>query len=188
METLSELNFDTLAEIINISTRRAAQGLSDAIGKSIQPPVAKIELIKLNDVSISSLQLESKKLGIVTLEFVGKLNAEVMLLFAEENVLHIVQRMMGAEIEIEIVREFENEAMCELGNIMINACLASITDMLKISMESTLPHYAIKSDDEIVEYIRTVPNKEFVLASHIDFSIEGLPMKGKLFFLMNSIK
>ena len=87
METLSELNFDTLAEIINISTRRAAQGLSDAIGKSIQPPVAKIELIKLNDVSISSLQLESKKLGIVTLEFVGKLNAEVMLLFAEENVL-----------------------------------------------------------------------------------------------------
>jgi chemotaxis protein CheC len=84
------------------------------------------------------------------------------------------------------VREFENEAMCELGNIMINACLASITDMLKIAIESTLPHYNIKSGAEIVEHITHAANKEFVLASHVDFSIEGLPTEGKLFFLLNA--
>jgi chemotaxis protein CheC len=186
METLSELHFDTLGEIINIGTGRAAQGLSEVIGESVQSSVPNVEVIKLNDASTLSLRLNAEKFGIVTQEFIGALNAEVMLLFAEDNVLRIVRNMMGAEIDIDVVREFENEAMCELGNIMINACLASITDMLKISMESTLPRYSIKSSEEIVEHVKHASNKEFVLASHVDFSIEGLPTEGKLFFLMNA--
>jgi chemotaxis protein CheC len=186
METLSELHFDTLGEIINIGTGRAVQGLSEVIGESVQSSVPNVELIQLENVGISTLRLNAEKFGIVTQEFVGSLNAEVMLLFAEENVLRIVQNMMGSEIAIDMVREFENEAMCELGNIMINACLASITDMLKIAIESTLPNYNIKSGAEIVEHITHAANKEFVLASHVDFLIEGLPTEGKLFFLMNS--
>jgi chemotaxis protein CheC len=186
METLSELHFDTLGEIINIGTGRAAQGLSAVIGESVQSSVPNVELIKLTDVSISSLRLHTEKFGVVTQEFTGALNAEVMLLFAEENVLRIVRNMMGAEIAIDVVREFENEAMCELGNIMINACLASITDMLHIAVESSLPRYTIKSGEEIANQIKSSDFQEFVLASHVDFSIEGLPTEGKLFFLMNS--
>ena len=186
MEILNELHFDTLGEIINIGTGRAAQGLSEDIGESVQSSVPNVELIQLDDVSVASLRLVSEKFGIVTQQFCGALNAEVMLLFAEENVLRIVRNMMGMEIDIDVVREFENEAMCELGNIMINACLASITDMLHIVIESSLPHYSTKSSSEITNHIKRSPNKEFVLASHVDFAIEGIPTEGKLFFLMNS--
>jgi chemotaxis protein CheC len=186
MKTLSELHFDTLSKIINIGTGRAAQGLSEVIGESIQSSAPNVELIQLKDVSITSLRLNAEKFGIVTQEFTGALNAEVMLLFPEEHALRIVQKMMGAALDIEMVREFENEAMCELGNIMINACLAAITDMLHISIESSLPTYVIKSNTEIAEQIKNTSVQDFVFASHVDFVIEGVPTEGKLFFLMNS--
>ena len=135
MKNLSELHFDALGEIINIGTGRAAQGLSQVIGESVQSSVPHVELVKLEDASILTLLLNAQNFGVVTQEFTGgTFNAEVMLLFAEENVLRIVRNMMGAEIELDIVHEFENEAMCELGNIMINACLSSIADTLHKSM------------------------------------------------------
>lgn len=110
-----------------------------------------------------------------------------MLLFPEENALRIVRKMMGTTLDINMVREFESEAMCELGNIMINACLASITDMLHISIESSLPIYVIKSGAEIAEQIKNASFQDFVLASHVDFVIEGVPTQSKLFFLLNSL-
>ncbi|MDD5228003.1 MAG: chemotaxis protein CheC [Methylococcales bacterium] len=186
MKTLSELHFNTLSEIINIGTERAVQGLSEVIGESVQSSVPNVELIQLKDSSVLSLRLNAEKFGIVTQKFTGALNADVMLLFAEENVLCIVRNMMGAELDISMVHELENEAMCELGNIMINACLAAITDMLHIMIESSLPGYTIKSREEIVEQIKNSVTQEFVFASHVNFSIEGQPIEGKLFFLLNS--
>jgi chemotaxis protein CheC len=186
MKTLSELHFKTLSEIINIGTERAVQGLSEVISESVQSSVPNVELIQLKDSSVLSLRLNAEKFGIVTQEFTGALNADVMLLFPEENVLCIVRKMMSAELDISMVHELENEAMCELGNIMINACLAAITDMLHVVIESSLPRYTIKSREEIAEQIKNSAIQEFVFASHVDFSIEGQPIEGKLFFLLNS--
>ncbi len=188
MKIEHELDFYKLSEIINIGTKCATQVLSDVIGKTIQPPVSKVELIRLSDVSISSLKLESEKFSTVTLEFVGKLNIQVMLSFSEETVLYVIQKMMSMETyDIDTVHEFISEGMCELGNLMINACLSAITETLKIPIESTLPCYKIKSANEIVMHIKGMSNKEFILVSHINFSIEGvsLSMTGKIFFLLN---
>jgi chemotaxis protein CheC len=186
MKTLSELYFDSLGEAINIGTSRAVQGLSEVIGKSVQSSVPNVELVELEDVGTLSLRLTAEKFGVVTQDFTGVLKAEVMLLFPEESVLRIVRNMMGTELDIDMLREFENEAMSELGNIMINGCLASITDVLHVAIESSLPRYAVKTREEIATQIKTSATQEFVLASHIDFVIEGQPTEGKLFFLLNS--
>jgi chemotaxis protein CheC len=189
MKTLSELHFNILSEIINIGTERAVQGLSEVIGKSVQPSVPNVELIQLKDSNVLSLRLNAEKFGVVTQEFTGALNADVMLLFSEDNALRIVRNMMmmDSDTDIEVVREVENEAMCELGNIMINASLSAITDMLHIMIESSLPRYTIKSREEIVEQIKSSETQEFVFASNVDFVIEEQPVEGKLFFLLNSV-
>lgn len=186
METLSELHFDALGEIINIATGRAAQGLGEIIGERIQSSVPTVQLIQLADVNPETLRLKDETFGFVTQNSTGAMNAEVMLLFAETDVLSIVRKMMGAEIDLDTVREFEKDAMCELGNIMINACLSSIADMLHLAMESSLPRYAVKTREEIVNYVKNDVAQDFVLASHIDLTIEGKPTEGKLFILINS--
>lgn len=183
---LSELHFDALSKIIKVGTECAAQGLSDVIGESVQSSAPHIELIKVENISALALRLNAEKFGVVTEEFCGAFNAELMLLFTAENALHIVQNMMGEEMDIDMVREVESEAMSELGNIMINACLSSIADALHISIESSLPCYAIQSREEVVDYIQQAKIQEFVLASHIDLVIKEQAVEGKLFLLIDS--
>lgn len=187
MDALSDFHSDALSEIINIATGRAAQGLSDVIGEAVQSSVPSVDLLKCTDVSVESLRLKEDIFGVITQEITGLINAEIMLLFTEENVLRIVRNMMGAELNIEVVREFENEVMCELGNIMMNACVSSIADMLHVPIASGLPHYAIKTKEEISEYIKNQHLPDFVLASHVDLAIEQRPTEGKLFFLISTI-
>jgi chemotaxis protein CheC len=187
MDAFSDFYFDALSEIINIATGRAAQGLSDVIGESVQSYVPIVDLLKCTDVSVESLRLNENKFGVITQEISGLINAELMLLFTEENVLRIVRKVMGAELNIEVVPEFEKEVMCELGNIMMNACVSSIADMLHVPIASGLPHYAIKTKEEIGEYIKNQHLSDFILSSHVDLAIEQHLTEGKLFFLINTI-
>lgn len=187
METLSDFHVDALSEIINIATGRAAQGLSAVIGEAVQSSVPSVDLLQATDVSVDSLRLKEDKFGVIIQEITGLINAEIMLLFTEENVLRIVRNMMGADLNLEVVREFENEVMCELGNIMMNACVSSIADMLHVPIASGLPHYAIKTKEEISSYIKSGKSPDFVLASHVDLAIEQRPTEGKMFFLINAV-
>ncbi len=186
MEILSELHFEALNKIIHTATECAFQGLSDVIGESIHASAPQVELIKLEDLNATTLHLNAEKFGVVTETFFGAFNAELMMLFTAENALHIVQNMMGEEMDIDMVREVESEAMGELGNIMINAYLSSIADALHIPIESSLPRYTVKSREEIVDDIQQAEVNEFILASHIDLVVKEQSVEGKLFLLTNS--
>jgi chemotaxis protein CheC len=184
MKTSSELNFDALSEIIRIGTVCAVQGLSEVIGESVQSFVANVNVVNVKNVNVATLRLNAENFGVVTQEFTGGLNAEVMLLFTEESALHIVENMVGIEMDGDAVREVESEAMCELGNIMIHACSSSIANALHISIESSLPRYTIQSCDEIVTTIQNHENQDLILISHMDLVIKHRPIEAKLLFLM----
>ena len=63
------------------------------------------------------------KFGAVSQQFSGPFDADAVLLFTEENTLEIVRDMMGSQMSIEELAEFEQEAMCELGNIILECLL-----------------------------------------------------------------
>ncbi|MDD2865513.1 MAG: chemotaxis protein CheC, partial [Methylococcales bacterium] len=180
MKALSERHFDALSEIIKNATSRAVQGLSEMIGESIQPSVLKVESIKIENVTPETLLLKDKKFGVLTQTFTGLVSAELVLLFAQENVLQIVQKMLGAEADIETVQECEGEAMCELGNIMMNAYLSSIADTLHMPIDSAVPCYTTKTQDDVAQYNKNDTKTEFVLASHVELAIEKNRVEGKL--------
>lgn len=186
MKTLSERHFDALSEIIKNATSRAVQGLSEMIGLSMQPSVLNVELVNIENITPETLLLKDKNFGVLTQTFTGLVTAEVMLLFAQENVLHIVQKMLGAEADIETVQECEGEAMCELGNIMMNAYLSSIADRLHMPIDSAVPCYTVKTQDDVAQYIKNDTKTDFVLASHVELDIEQNVIEGKLLFLINS--
>ena len=186
MDILSELHFDALSKIIHVAAECAFQALSNVIGESVHASTPHVELITSENVSATALHLNAEKFGVVTETFFGAFNAELMMLFTAENALHIVQNMMGEEMDIDMVHEVEHEAMGELGNIMINAYLSSIADALHIPIESSLPCYAVKSSEEVVDAIQQAEIKEFILAAHIGLIVKSQPIEGKLFLLTDS--
>ncbi len=187
MDTLTELHLDALTEVFNVGAGRAAASLSEIVGDEVKLSVPSIEIKKTSESDASIITLNSAKFGAVSQQFSGPFDAEAVLLFTEDHALEIVRDMMGSQMSIEELAEFEQEAMCELGNIILNACLSAMADMLQISLDSSLPSYKIATSEEIFRGISNTTDHPYILVLHIDLTIEKRHSQGHLIFLLSSM-
>lgn len=196
MRVLSEIQVDALTEVFNVGAGRAALSLSEIVGEEVMLSVPSIEVLKADEVNSRVLALKDDKFATVSQMFSGPFDAEAVLLFTENYALEIVRDMMGSQMSIEDLAEFEQEAMCELGNIILNACLSAMADMLGISLNSSLPTYAMSSPDEITSRLADQRDEDdgedgdgdgsYVLVLHIDLVLEKHHTEGHLIFLLSS--
>ncbi len=190
MKVLSEIQLDALTEVFNVGAGRAALSLSEIVGEEVMLSVPSIEVLKAEEVNSRVLTLKDDKFATVSQLFSGPFDAEAVLLFTENYALEIVRDMMGSQMSIEDLAEFEQEAMCELGNIILNACLSAMADMLGISLNSSLPTYAMSSPDEITTRLAEKGEEDgdssYILVLHIDLVLEKHHTEGHLIFLLSS--
>lgn len=187
MNTISELHLDALTEVFNVGAGRAAASLSEIVGDEVKLSVPSVEVKRSSEADSSIMSLDSARFGAVSQQFSGPFEAEAVLLFTEDHALEIVRDMMGSQMSIEELAEFEQEAMCELGNIILNACLSAMADMLSISLNSSLPSYRIATVDEIFKGISCNSEQPYILVLHIDLTIEKRHSEGHLIFLLSSM-
>lgn len=186
MTGLSSLHLDALTEIFNVGAGRAASSLSGIVGDEVKLSVPSIEIVRPDDVDGRLLAQSDGKFSAISQHFSGPFDADAVLLFTEENTLEIVRDMMGSQMSIDEVADFEREAMCELGNIILNACLSAMADMLGITMDSSLPSYKVESLHDIVGRITESCDQPYILLLHIDLAIEKRHTEGHLIFLLSS--
>lgn len=177
---------DALTEIFNIGAGRAASSLSEIVGDEVQLSVPRVQLYQPSEINAEVLSLNSPRLGAVKQSFSGPFDAQAMLLFTEDRALEIVHDMMGSQVGIEDVAEFEQEAMCELGNIILNACLSSMADMLELTLDSSLPVYSVGETDALLRQIVSEADQSVMLVLHIDLAIVKRQSQGYLVFLLSS--
>lgn len=187
MIKLNAEHVDALTEIFNVGTGRAALGLSQIVGDAVHISVPAVQVLRCQDITTQLFGLEGGEFGTVTQHFSERFTAEAMLLFTEKHALEIVRDMMGTEVNIQEMAEFEIEAMCELGNIILNACMSAMADILGIGLKSSLPHYNFSSAEDILQRIKGVNASNYVLMLHIELDIEKRQTSGKLVFLLSSV-
>ncbi|MFZ3081643.1 chemotaxis protein CheC [Rhodoferax ferrireducens] len=184
--TITAAQLDALTEIFNIGAGRAASSLSDIVGDEVLLSVPRVEFYRAHEVNAKVLSLSSARLGSVKQKFRGPFNLTASLLFTEERALEIVQEMLGSQVQKEDLVEYEQEAMCEVGNIILNACLSAMADMLGISFESTLPEYSSAEPDVVIERLVADADNPLMLVLHINMLIEKRRSQGTLIFWLSS--
>ncbi len=183
---LSVTQLDALTEIFNIGAGRAASSLSDIVGDEVLLSVPRVMFYRANEVDANVLSLSSARLGSVKQKFKGPFTVAASLLFTEERALEIVQEMLGSQVLREDLVEYEQEAMCEVGNIILNACLSAMADTLGISFESTLPEYSSDVPDVVIGRIVSDPDNPLMLILHMNMIIEKRRSQGTLIFWLSS--
>ena len=163
-----------LQNVITEATHFAVQSLSDVIGSELS--------FVLHDVEIENFtasHFSAQKFGIVQLECSGLLNAEILLMFDIDGIFLILKKMLGAAADNEMILECENEAMCELGNVVMIRYLSEIADYLHTPLESTLPTYRVELKDE---FLKDVDSKKCLIASHVDLNLDDYTAEMKILF------
>ncbi|MEO5794240.1 MAG: chemotaxis protein CheC [Rhodoferax sp.] len=186
MIALSDLQLDALTEVFNVGAGQAAASLSEIVGDEVLLSVPRIQFFDRTDVNAEMLSLQGGRLGAVRQKFGGPFSLDATLLFREEKALEIVQEMLGSQVNVEDLVDFEHEAMCELGNVILNACLSAIADMLGVGLSSTLPEYSVDGADTVIGKLMSDESQPMVLVLHIDLTIEKRDTQGYLVFLLSS--
>ena len=187
MNALTDIHLDALTEVFNVGAGRAAASLSEIVGDEVKLSVPSVEIKKSSEINAAIVAMNSAKFGAVTQQFSGPFDAKALLLFTENHALEIVRDMMGSQMSTEELAEFEQDAMCELGNIILNACLSAMADILKISLSSSLPTYTVATTDELFKRIGQSAEQPYILILHIDLIIEKRHSEGHLVFLLSSV-
>ena len=61
-----------------------------------------------------------------------------LLIFPEKNSLELVRAVAGDHLSFEDILELEQEALAEIGNVILNGCMATIANLLAASPDDFL--------------------------------------------------
>jgi len=184
MIDLSELQRDALVEIFNIGVGQAASSLSQIVGEPIMLSVPLLELLPGgHQAEAIGTIVRSQRVCAVSQDFSGDMDARAFLFFPEGKTREIVRRMVGESVSAAELSEMEQEALSEIGNIILNACFSSLSDLLHTRFSSSLPAYHLGMVGEVLP-TRKDAEEELLLLLHIDFSLPSNEIHGYLVFLL----
>ncbi|HEY8606727.1 MAG TPA: chemotaxis protein CheX [Noviherbaspirillum sp.] len=184
MLRLTELQHDALVEIFNMGVGRAAAAMSRIVNEEVTMSVPTITLQKRADAAQTLGSGEGRRICAITQHFKGAFNTEAFLMFPEEKSLEIVRLMVGQSLSLEELSAMEQEAMSEIGNIILNACMATLANAAGKEMQGSLPTYHVGTGAAILG----TGSKDWegmVLTLKIDFNIERRHIYGYVAFLLD---
>jgi len=186
MQALTELQKDMLTETFNLGMGRAAAALSEMVQEEVLLSVPEIVLMNKTDAARELNKQCSGNVSGVSQDFSGPFHGEALLLFPIEKSLELVRLLLQDTVPLESLTEFEEEALNEIGNIILNAGLSSLADLLSQEIKSELPAFRQGSCEEMLHINNGESNKdELVLLLRVDFEIEKHSLDGYVVFLLD---
>jgi len=180
---LTEIELDALTEVFNVGVGQAANALSQLAGDTVRLSVPRVEMISKRGISDELTGQGADRICAVTQEFAGVLNTEAVLMFPVQQSLQLVQMMVGDEVPLEQLGEMEQEALAEIGNILLNSVVSGVADVLKLQFEGSLPHVELGPVQDVLWAQGDLTDQ--VLSLQIDFAIDAQQIQGYLVFLLD---
>jgi chemotaxis protein CheC len=185
---LTNLHIDALQELINIGVGRAAYMLNQMLDSRIV-----LEIPIVNILTLSQIQIELEKrfnrdsLAAVKLNFSGSFSGKANLVFPTDSAATLVSLLTGEEIGSADLDSVKIGTLSEVGNIVINGIMGSISNVLNQHLNYAIPIYTEDSIKHILSLEKTVEQTIFLLA-RARFTIETLEIMGEivLIFEMDS--
>jgi len=180
---LDALTLDALTEIFNMGVGQAAHALSQIAGEAVLLTVPRLSVLSRSEVTDHMGGAGMASVSAVRQRFSGAISAEAVLMFPADSGLQLVQMMVGGELPLEHLAEMEQEALSEVGNILLNSVMASVADALKIELDGALPSVEL-SHVQSVLHPQLDPGGP-VLLIDIQFEVASREVRGLLAFLLD---
>ncbi|HOT02718.1 MAG TPA: chemotaxis protein CheC [Methanolinea sp.] len=179
---IDEDSVDAVRELINIGVGRAAGLLNDMTGAHILLQVPEVRILRYHELIHEKGLLESEKLSAVTLEFDGSFSGISMLVFPPESAAILIMALTGEKIEVPELDALRIETLNEVGNIVNNAVMGSITNILNERLTYSMPTYIEGSIQEILG--REISyDYEWVILAVSQFTLSDLHVVGNILMI-----
>jgi chemotaxis protein CheC len=182
---LNELEIDALTEMANIGVSYAAGSLRNMVGEQVLLTVPSVAIVSRSEAARVVGERETDKLVAVHQAFVGDISGRALLIFPEANSLELVRAVTKGELPLEDIIELEQEAVAEIGNIVLNGCLASMANMLQRSLTISLPEILRGTGRDFFDASAAAGSEDAVLFLYINFIVKQRDISGYIAIIMD---
>ena len=184
MFKLTELQHDALVEIFNIGVGHAAKAMSEIVNEPVTMSVPSISFLNRAGAAIMLGNKDGARVCGVSQHYDGAFSTDAILMFPEDKSLDIVRLMVGESVPLKQLTDMEQEAMSEIGNIILNSCVGTLANILGQELSGSLPEYHVGTSEEIL-HASGGPAETVVLMLHINFILETHQIHGYVAFILD---
>lgn len=184
-EILDELELDALTEMVNIGVNRSAASLREMVGEQVHLSVPRVALVSREKAIATLGEGNPDTLVGVHQVFEGDIVGRALLIFPDTKSLELVRAVAGPELSLEEIIELEHEALAEIGNVILNGCLATMANMLQRSLKMSLPEILRGEASRFFNLAPPPEAGEVVMLLYIDFALRSRDIRGYIALLMD---
>ena len=182
---LTALQQDALIELINIGFGRAASALSKLTGHRVQLEVPQVTMCPIGEMADRLRPMLANEVATVHQIFSGPVDGDALLVLDQHSAA-ILKELLTNEpaLPLEIDRS-AREVVTEIGNILLNACLGTFGNLLRVQVSFSVPHLTLDSLEGIISSI-TVDRQglRYALIVHSSFKLRDSSLTGYLVIVL----
>lgn len=179
---LTASHIDALKELINIGVGKAAGVLSEMVNCHIRLQVPFIKILTPQALKSEMEELGRYRVAAVKLSFKGPFAGSAALVFPPDSASKLVSVLTGEEPGTPDLDSVRVGTLNEVGNIVINGVMGSISNVLKQHINYSLPNYIEDNIDNLLTSNESETNKTVLLA-RTRFTIEQLHIEGDIILI-----
>ena len=176
-------HIDALQELVNIGIGRAAGVLNDMLDSPIRLHIPEVNLLTPEQLkSELKSQFNDSVLATVQLNFSGSFSGTAELVFPTESAADLVSVLTGEALGTPDLDVVKIGALLEVGNIVLNGIMGSLSNALIEHLEYSLPTYSESNVNNFPIFADIDENTKILLA-HTCFMIEQLHLAGDIILM-----
>jgi chemotaxis protein CheC len=182
--TLTDDQIDALGELFNIGVGKGADNLNQMLDCQIQIRVPLLEVLSLNELKDQAQNFAPKNVSTISLQFDGSISGNTMLAFPPQSAQKLVAALTGEEPGSPELDSVTVDTLSEVGNIIVNSVMGSITNFFKQRLDYSVPNYAEDTVHNLISSHVKDSNCSIIMAK-AQFSIENLEIQGEIILVFS---
>ena len=177
---------DALVELLNIGFGRAAASLSQLTGHRVLLDVPQVSLHEIDDVGDALERTVSGPVASVHQIFTGPVGGDALLILDESGAA-ILKELLTSEPALPLsIDASAREVITEVGNILLNACLGTFGNLLKVQVSFSVPHLSIANVAGLLESLLVShQGLRYALIVHAGFRLRDTQVTGYLMIVLS---
>jgi chemotaxis protein CheC len=178
---LTEKQMDALGEVINIAFARTAASLSQLSGSRVLLDAPGVEVLAIDEVPGALANFIKEEVVSVHQIFTGPVAGDALLMLNYEGAVNLTDLLCEYGLKSHTLDASAREALTEIGNILLNACLGVFGNLLRVHVSFSMPRLHLESLDKMLRSITIgVEDLRYAVVVSTEFRIRESAVSGYL--------
>lgn len=151
---LTSVGHGALIALLNIGMDRTAGALSQLTGHDVQLEILDVTIHPISETAEALERIIDADVASVRQIFSGPFSGEGLLLL-DRGGAEMLKELLTDEPALPLsIDASAREVLTEVGNILLNACLGTCRDLLKMPGSFSAPYFSLESAETVLEKLR----------------------------------